>query len=358
MPPKTFKDKDAAAPESAEPEDATSVDANVAAALATVEEVVIAEGEPKKWKKQWGIEGLMESLEAALAEVAAADGTDLTELCKKVQQKITKASSKYAKDERAYLRTTDTLAKVLVEEFVDAAMGAISASLYDKDWFTKVDWSGPLTTASAYTFQGAKAFQRTLGPSIDQHIADGIFRYQEEERINKVMWTALETSGVNETHMKKANQHLLKAYDEAFVKAPYGSHDGVAASPELALLQDFVKGWMSEFVSRAWMPVLEDGIGASSGTKDAQVLFITVLFQYLTGPEIACIPSGILSRLGSLPAAPWNFIGECAEQVFTELEESGGAAGNNKLSMLMKRKASGEGATEGATKKLRIVGMA
>lgn len=358
MPPKTFKDKAAAAPESAEPEDTSvNVDENVAAALATVEEVVNAEGAPPKWKKQWGIEGLMESLEAALAEVAAADGTDLTELCKKVQQKITKASSKYAKDERAYLRTTDTLAKVLVEEFVDAAMGAISASLFDKDWFTKVDWSGPLLTASTYTFQGAKAFQRTLGPSIDQHIADGIFRYQEEERINNVMYKALESSGVQETHMKKASQHLLKAYDEAFVKAPYGSHDGVAASAELALLQDFVKGWMSEFVTRAWMSVLEDGIGASSGTKDAQVLFVTVLFQYLTGPEIACIPSGILSRLGSLPAAPWNFIGECAEQVFTEIEEGGAATGNAKLSMLMKRKASGE-STEGATKKLRIVGMA
>ena len=49
-------------------------------------------------------------------------------------------------------------------------------------------------------------------------------------------------------------------------KAPYGTTSN--ESPELAVLQDFVKGWMSDFIGKGW-DVLENGL--SDGSKDAQV---------------------------------------------------------------------------------------
>merc|ERR1719262_1306548 len=127
---------------------------------------------------------------------------------------------------------------------------------------------------------------------IEKHIEEGVFKWQEEERIQKCFWEAVDTSGVQEKYKKKASNHLQKAFDEAYLKAPYGKCTG--DTPEISLLMDFVQGWIAEFVQRAW-DVLENGVGA--GSKDEQILFVTVLFQNLCDPNVACVPYEIAQSM-------------------------------------------------------------
>merc|ERR1712232_71954 len=128
-----------------------------------------------------------------------------------------------------------------------------------------------------------------------------------------------ETSGVKPKQIKKCCQHLMKAYDDAHFESPYGSNN--ADTPELGMLQDFVKGWMSQFVGRAW-DILNNGIESIDAGIDGQVLFVTVLFQTLTSPERACLPHGLTSMITEPPPHPWPFIAESVEKVFKEAEEA------------------------------------
>lgn len=264
----------------------------------------------------WGIPGFDEALVEALAPFNGQDPQwNLEEMKNKIGQKIAKASKKFATDERVSQRGTATHAKALIEDFVDAAMGAVSAGCYDRPWFLKVNFAGPLLAAVLHTFQGAKIFTRTLAPMLERHVEEGLFKWAEEERLQRVMWEALAASGVKESYQKKANQHLQKAYDEAHIKAPYGST--TAELPQLALLQDFVKGWMSDFVGRAW-DVLAHGVGSGSATRDEQILFLTVLFQNLTAA--ACLPHDLTVLIETPPPSPWAFIAVSAEAVFAEID--------------------------------------
>merc|ERR1712039_722364 len=160
------------------------------------------------------------------------------------------------------------------------------------------------------TFENAKIFNRTLAPSVTKHVEEGLYKWQEEERITKAIWDSLIAVGVPESHRKKANKHLLQAYDEAH----YGSTP--ADSEEMSILQDFVKGWMLEFCGKAW-DVIESGMGA--GDRDSQVGFVASLFQTLCDPGVNCLPYEITNSLGGLPQAPWHYITECAGQVIDEL---------------------------------------
>jgi len=231
--------------------------------------------------------------------------------------KLQKCSDKYAKDERASQKGTATQAKALIEEFVETIMGHLSGSCYEKPWFAQVNFTQPLLIIVLHTFDSAKIFTRTLKPQLIKHIEDGFFKWQEEERIQKAMWDAIVVAGIKDSHQKKANQHLMKSYDDAHFKAPYGTTTN--DSPELAVLQDFVKGWMLEFVGRSW-DVLESGLADSS--QDVQVSTVAVLFQNLMDPNVQCMPYEIITEitnsLGGLPAAPWPFIDEIAVQVFQE----------------------------------------
>merc|ERR1711879_105660 len=101
---------------------------------------------------------------------------------------------------------------------------------------------------------------------------------------------------MGEEYKKKANQHLKNSFDDAHFNAPWGSTQ--ADTAELAVLQDFVKGWMTEFVNRAW-EVVENG--CNSNSKDEQVLFLTVLFQNLTDATSVCVPLEIQKSLNSMP---------------------------------------------------------
>jgi hypothetical protein len=264
-----------------------------------------------------GIPGLTESLMECLAKVAHLDTSwDLEEMIKRVHSYFTKAAKQFENDDRAQQRGSAVQAQSLIEEFVSSAMGAVAAACYDKSWFTEADFSGALMVTAMYTFRGGKLFCRTLGPVLKRYVDDGVFRYREEERIQKCMWDAVANSGLADSYTKKATKHLQAAYCEAHMAAPYGST--TAETPEMGLVCDFVKCWMNEFVQKAW-DVLEHGV---NGGKDEQFAFLTTLFQYLSDPDRSCIPHDLAAQLGSPPPQKWAFIGEMAMQIFKDMEEA------------------------------------
>lgn len=250
-----------------------------------------------------------------LAPVAHMDSAwDIDEMVKRVHSYFTKAAKKYESDDRATGRGSAVQAQSLIEEFVSTALGAVGAACYEKVWFTEADFSGALMVTAMYTFRGGKLFSRTLGPVLKRYVDDGVFRYREEERIQKAMYDAVSVSGLGDGYQKKATKHLQTSYDEAHMAAPYGST--AASTPEMGLVQDFVKSWMTEFVSKAW-DVLENGV---VGGKDEQFAFLTTLFQYLTDPTRSCLPHDLTAQLEAPPPASWAFIGEMAMKIFTDME--------------------------------------
>lgn len=264
-----------------------------------------------------GIPGLTESLMECLAKVAHLDTSwDLEEMIKRVHSYFTKAAKKYENEERAANRGSSVQAQALIEEFVSTCLGAVAAACYDKAWFTEADFSGALMVTAMFTFRGGKLFCKTLGPVLKRYVDDGVFRYREEERIQKAMWDAVSISGLDDSYHKKATKHLQAAYDEAHMSAPYGST--TAETPEMGLVCDFVKAWMKDFVNKAW-DVLEHGV---VGGKDEQFAFLTTLFQYLTDPERSCLPHDLAAQLPAPPPQNWAFIGELAMLIFQELEQA------------------------------------
>lgn len=271
----------------------------------------------------WAPDGLTEALVAALAPIMAEENEwTLEDTVKKMSQKIMKSSNKFLKDERSSQRGSATQAQGFVEDFVEDVMNGLSGACYEKPWFPKVDFLGPLAITAPQVFEKAKIFNRTLAPTLDRFLEEAIVKWSEEERVQKAFWDSVVSCGVQESHHKKANQHLIKSYDEAHFHAPYGTTQ--AETLELAMLQDFVKGWMREFIMKGW-DVLQNGCGAT--TPDDMVRVVTVLFQTLTAPEVACVPSSILSAMGgALPASPWPFIAATAEELFNEVT-TGAVAG-------------------------------
>jgi len=267
-----------------------------------------------------GIPGLTESLMECLAKVAHLDTSwDLEEMIKRVHSYFTKSAKKYEGEGRAADRGSSVQAQALIEEFVSTALGAVAAACYDKVWFTEADFSGALMVTAMFTFRGGKLFCKTLGPVLKRYVDDGVFRYREEERIQKAMWDAVSISGLDDSYHKKATKHLQAAYDEAHMAAPYGST--TAETPEMGLVCDFIKCWMKEFVTKAW-DVLEHGV---VGGKDEQFAFLTTLFQYLTDPERSCLPHDLAAQLPAPPPQNWAFVGELAMQIFQEMEATAGA---------------------------------
>jgi len=287
----------------------------------------MGKGKGKAVVVETGIPGLQEALMESLAPVAHMDSQwDIDEMVKRVHSYFTKAAKKYETEERAAGRGTAVQAQALIEEFVSTALGAVGAACYEKVWFTEADFSGALMVTAMYTFRGGKLFCRTLGPVLKRYVDDGVFRYREEERIQKAMWDAVSISGLAEGYQKKAAKHLQIAYDDAHMSAPYGSTS--ASTPEMGLVQDFVKCWMTEFVGRSW-DVLENGV---VGGKDEQFAFLTTLFQYLTDPDRSCLPHDLTAQLEAPPPESWGFIGELAMKIFTDMEEAQEAKMRKKMS--------------------------
>lgn len=275
----------------------------------------------------WGVPGLTQALIEVLNPIQIQEPTPVADLANKIHTKVKKICDKYQTDERCKERATATTAQGIIEEFVECIMGTLHTTCYEKPWFTQVSFTSPLLMCAIYTFSEAKIFTRTLKPQLVKHIENANFKWQEEQRVTAAIWDTVVISGILESHQKKANAHLTKSYDDAHFKAPYGST--TAASPEIGVLQDFVKGWMSEFLGRAW-DVLESGLVDTS--RESQVATVTGLYQTLMDPNVACIPYEIAAEItnagGTLPAAPWAFIEEAAAEAFIEMEQA--AAGPKK----------------------------
>ena len=65
------------------------------------------------------------------------------------------------------------------------------------------------------------------------------------------MFEVLDAAGLSdETYKKEAKNHMVTAFEEAHVN-PSGD-TMVAASPEVAMLHEFLSGCLTEFVTRSW----------------------------------------------------------------------------------------------------------
>jgi hypothetical protein len=269
----------------------------------------------------WAVPGFVEAMNEVFGAFVNEE-PDLNDMIRKIHQKAAKCCERYAKDERLSHRLSSTACKALIEEFVESVMGSVASFTYDKPWMQKVVWTQPLLILVLHAFQTAKIWTRVLKPQVIRFITDGLFKFQEEERIKRCMSEAIQISGIKPEYQKKATQSITKAYDSAFFHSPYGSTEN--ESPELAVLQDFVKGWMTDFVLNAQWDCLGQGLADTS--KESQVSTVSVLFQNLLDPNVACMPAEIATEvtntLGGLPASPWPFLDECSLQVFEEVERS------------------------------------
>lgn len=275
------------------------------------------------WGREAFVAGLTESLAEMLGPVADSMAEPIPNFVNKILPKIKKVSDKFFADERVKKTGKSVDAKALVEEYVESLMSTISGACYDQPWFAQVSWTPSLLICVMYTFGDAKVFTRTLKPQLVRYIEDGVFKWQEEERIQKAMWDTVTIAGIKEgNYQKKANKHLTGAFDDAHFNAPYGSTTG--PTPEVSVLQDFVKGWMQDFLGRSW-DVFQNGLVDTS--RESQVATLTGLFQTLLDPQVACMPYEIAAEItnagGSLPAAPWPFIEEVAAEIFIEFEGGG-----------------------------------
>lgn len=269
----------------------------------------------------WGaayVPGLDQAWMEALEPIASEE-PNLGQVLKQFQVKVQKVIDKYKVDERAKEKLTSTASKAFIEEFVEFIMAALFNICYEKEWFGKVCFTQPLLIIVLHTFQEGKIFSRTLKPQIVNYIEDGVFKWSEDQRVEHQMTEAIGASGIKDEYKKKALGYLQKSYDDAYFGAPYGTSK--ADRGELAVLQDFVKGWLQGFIQRSH-DVLENGLPDTS--KDVQVATVAMLFQTLMDPNIACMPAEIAtqvtSAVGGLPGAPWEYVFEATNVVFMEQE--------------------------------------
>jgi len=268
----------------------------------------------------WHAQGFGQALEEALLPIMTVEKEySLEDLAQNVGKKIMKAAKKFANDERTNQRGSSTTAQVVISDYVDAALGGISQGLYEKQWLNEVNWLPPLLAALTYCFTGAKVFNRVAAPMVPHYLETSIAQFREEQRVERTVWDCIEQTGVKKSFTQKAFDKLTESYDVAHFKAPYGTH--AAETPELGMLQDFVRGWMFEFVKSAQdvLSVGAAGEGSNRTSRDEQVLFVTVLFQNLCDSKNACLPSDLTSLIPVPPPTPWSFVAECTEAVFTEV---------------------------------------
>lgn len=260
------------------------------------------------WKnsRDNGMNELQDVLQVVLAPIAEEE-PELEDITKKIQQKLWKASDKFAKDNRVIsggsaggtMAACHAQARALIDEFVEWTMGALTnGPCWDKPWLAKVDFLPVLLVLVHHTFVSGPVFARTFGPTVLKAVEEALFKWQEEDRILKVMWEALEPAGIPEPHRKKIYNAIHKGYDAAHYQAPYGSDFAGNMHPEsspLSVLQDFVKGWIFEFICRS-SELLESGMMLT--TKEAKAAVLVGLFKTLADPtSFNCLPYDITSVL-------------------------------------------------------------
>lgn len=287
------------------------------------QKLLLAAAPPKKPPSgDAGITGLCAVTTRALTPVAHMDPEwTLEDMAFKVCGHIGKAAARYwqSEDEKYVTRASVAKGQAIIEEFVMECMYAINQTMHARPWFHEANFTDPLYHAIMSTFENKMQtfMSRLLKPVIQKTIDDAVARFREEERIQKALYEAVQISGLPEAHHKKCRQHLEHSYDRAHMGASYGSTK--AASVELGLVQDFVKGWMETFCHRAWS-VLNDGV---SNDIEEQYAFLTTLFQHLTDPEQCCLPFELVSQPGAMPPENWAFVAEAAMQILKGEEQPG-----------------------------------
>jgi len=265
--------------------------------------------------KAYEIAGFCDALRSAFEQAGVSAEEDNTEeIVEKIHAAAHKISKKYYNEKRCMEKKSNSECRAYVEEFVETMMGSISNSYGDKPWFEKVGWDGALLMLSYWTFSNGHVTNRVLKSELAEFIQTGIIRWWEEEKMEKAMWEAVDKhAGLTDAQKKKANGHLKKSYDDAHYNAPYGetAHD----DPEVAELQDFVKGWMASFAQKAYA-ALESGLQDS--TPEGQAACLTAIFQHLVSPEVAVLP---LKLQNCMQESPWAFVEQCATEVITEMHQ-------------------------------------
>lgn len=258
----------------------------------------------------------IEGFSANLVEALQAGGVpdeeaDFEGLVKKFEGAAWKQSRKFYHDERTQERMSAAKAKAYVEDFAESVMGAFQTVFAEKSWQDKVGWHGVLLSLVLFTLRNSKCFSRVLKTEIIQSIESGILRWSEEERLTRETWNALELAGMSDNAKKKANGHLMNSFADAHFSSPYGTTAN--DSPDVATLQDFIKGWMSGFAGKAYSQ-LESGL--KDGSPTGQVAALTAIFQHLFDPNVAACP---LPLQNCLMPSPWSYIEECAAEVVGDM---------------------------------------
>jgi len=291
--------------------DVTQMQHALAMGLGGPQNAALLPPQQKKSKGDAGIIGLANVTMKALAPVAHMDPEwGLEEMAFKLCGFIGRAAAKYWKDpdERLSRKQPVGRGQALIEEFVEACLNNMHKACGHRPWFIEANLTDPLFHACMGTFESKQTMfmTRLLKPVIQKTIDDAIARYREEERISRVMWDAVQISGLPEAHQKTAYKHLQTSYDKAHMSAPYGSCTDAGGSAEMGLTQDFVKGWMQEFGGRAWH-MMHEGV---SPNAEEQYAWMTSLFQYITDPEQCCLPFELVSQPGAMPPENWEFVAE------------------------------------------------
>jgi hypothetical protein len=274
-------------------------------------------GAPPDPKNAWGgeIEGFREALTEAFEQAGVEDEFD--EIYAKIKAVADKQAKKWYNDERSGTKMSSPHCRAFLGEFIEAVMGALATFLYDKPWFEKVSWNGAILMLVIYSFEKCTVFTRVCKTDVIQLIDDGLLAWSEEERVTRAMWSAIENAGIKDSQRKKVNQHLMKAYDDAHFNSPFWSQQHENLGPETAAVHDFLKGFMLIFYGKAY-GALENGLVDTSQPGVAQCL--TALFTGLMNPENPVLP---ISLQPALPAAPWHYIEECANEVLEECSQEG-----------------------------------
>jgi len=265
-----------------------------------------------------GIPGLDEAVSEALRNWVSTMTDDVSpeDIFKKVCNTLSKGGKKFFTDDRIKEQPTVAVAQELIEDFVTAALGSLSGACWDQPWMNQADFSNAILAIAMYNFKTAKVLSRTTRPQLKKYIEDAQFRVREEERIVKEMWAAIHLSGIHESSSKLAFKHLTYSYDETFMGAPYGHT--TASTSELALVQDFLKYWLIDFVAKSW-EMIEAAVG-----KELQDQFqcVSTMFIYLCDPEHSVLPPELMNQLDSPPPVGWGYVADLTMEVMKEMNEN------------------------------------
>jgi hypothetical protein len=210
----------------------------------------------------------------------------------------------------------------LMYQFVEMVMSAVAYSCYDKPWFGQVDFTGPLYAASLVVFRGRRLFARTTGARFQGWIVESFNRWNEDQRIEKVMSDTVQAAGLDNKAGKDLTKHLAKAYEQAHHETTVIAPE--CDTPEMSMLQDFIEVWYKNFVAASWKTLCAN----VQGGRDGQMAFTSALFQTLSSPDVNCLPNDLTAPLDpERMQKVWQQIAEGIDALYGEAESRAKSGG-------------------------------